>query len=89
MKRNGVGGCKLGGGALGLGMSEPGSRSGCCLGVSEWVGLVKRSGGFGGGCTTVLAAVVLWSVTEISGRIEMVGNTTGSVTGYDLVSRSD
>jgi hypothetical protein len=89
MKRNGVGGCKLGGGALGLGTSEPGSRSGCCLGVTEGVGLVSRSGSFGGGCTAALAAVMVWSVTEKCGRCEMVGNTTGSVTGYDSVSRSD
>lgn len=89
MKRNGVGVCKLGGGALGLGTSEPGARFGCCLGVTEGFGSVSRSSSFGGGCTTALAAVRLWSVTEISGRIEVVGNTTGLVTGYNSVSRSD
>ena len=81
MKRNGLGECELGGSALGLGTSEPGSRSGCCLGVTEGVGSVSWSGSFGGGCAAALAAVMLCSVTEVSGRIEMVDNTTGSVTG--------
>jgi hypothetical protein len=89
MKRNGMGGWELGGGALGLGTSEPGFRSGCCFGVTEEVGSVSRRGSFGGGCTAALAAVMLWSITEVSGRIEMVGNTTGSVTGYDSVSQSE
>jgi hypothetical protein len=57
MKRNGVGGCKLGGGALGLGTSEPGTR----FGKSEWQ-LWWRLYCCVGGCNGVVGYRKMWSV---------------------------
>ena len=68
MKTDGVGGCELGwgsGGALGLGPAEPVTRYGFCLGATEVVGSVCRSGSVGGGWDVVVAAAQLWSVTEV------------------------
>ena len=92
MKRDGVGGCELGwesGGALGLGTAEPVTRYGFCLGVTEVVGSVCRSGSVGGGCDAVVAAVI--AVVGYRGQwsVDMVDNTIGLVSRYDSVSRAD
>jgi hypothetical protein len=87
MKRDGVGGCELGwenGGALGLGTAEPVTRYGFCLGATEVVGSVCRSGSVGGGNDAAVATVMLWSVTEVGGRTETVGRVDNSI---GLVSR--